>query len=644
MSNGTSKQKGTESRGIDNRGTTHNSLTNQKKRWKTLRLPGNQQETDENIFRLVASLKQRNPRLQSITSGRIKGNILSFGGKQFALDGISGISKGSTISGTLGAGVFLFKPLPKKSVSAISLLMGDPYEVWLINSSGKQQRTNIQLTILNLGVISEGIFIYSPRILYAGSFKIVARRPAANLKPLIQRISTELDWRVLGSPINPSIMAINIMAAIDDAKLSKKEFNSLIKQLKEKGLLGRFFNLVHIPQFRKYLRTNCLTWNYIFSNWEPNFNDTARLLAGYVSGVGQNIYEAAKLVYIMVGAIFSEELAKQRQQFVDAIRKFFSHPWTNTIKGIKKLYKLFKDALWKLDFFEAGRILGNVVIVVLTLPSAIKALPKAAKFLAKSATHLAKLTVAQLRRLGITANELRQFLLQPSRQLVTPKGITLMASGDNIGVFSLTGKALGRISQQYIDDVINKLDDLKQGKQSKKPAKVPHVNPSLADIRKVVREALEELQKMKVKPKSRHEIGTFLHKAVERQLLKLSLPKGWKVFVERPLKEIMRLSKKTSEMKVSEFLSKNPHIEEIFSKLSTSVKNQKVGNMQPDLIIKAPDGSYIVWDLTSQPIQSHISKTSLYAHILAQDNILAHIGETYWLDPNKWGWMKAFSD
>lgn len=59
---------------------------------------------------------------------------------------------------------------------------------------------------------------------------------------------------------------------------------------------------------------------------------------------------------------------------------------------------------------------------------------------------------------------------------------------------------------------------------------------------------------------------------------------------------------------------------------------RRVGNMLPDLIVELPDGSIIIWDLTSKTAEEHLAKTMLYAHLasVAAGGRLIRIGERYW--------------
>jgi hypothetical protein len=59
---------------------------------------------------------------------------------------------------------------------------------------------------------------------------------------------------------------------------------------------------------------------------------------------------------------------------------------------------------------------------------------------------------------------------------------------------------------------------------------------------------------------------------------------------------------------------------------------RRIGNMIPDLVIELPDGSLIIWDLTSKTREEHVAKTILYAHLasVASGGRLIRIGERYW--------------
>jgi hypothetical protein len=60
---------------------------------------------------------------------------------------------------------------------------------------------------------------------------------------------------------------------------------------------------------------------------------------------------------------------------------------------------------------------------------------------------------------------------------------------------------------------------------------------------------------------------------------------------------------------------------------------RKIGNLRPDLMVELPDGSFIIWDLTSRSAEEHLMKTMLYSNVAArskQGGSWVRIGETYY--------------
>jgi hypothetical protein len=72
------------------------------------------------------------------------------------------------------------------------------------------------------------------------------------------------------------------------------------------------------------------------------------------------------------------------------------------------------------------------------------------------------------------------------------------------------------------------------------------------------------------------------------------------------------------------------HLKPFLSRLD---RNGRIGDLKPDLVIATPDQRMIIWDLTSREREEHLAKTLLYTLLLTPDNHLAHVGETYWLQP-----------
>jgi len=91
--------------------------------------------------------------------------------------------------------------------------------------------------------------------------------------------------------------------------------------------------------------------------------------------------------------------------------------------------------------FEAGRILGNVAILVLTLPEAVRAIPS----LARAVTRLSVRAIQET--LGVSRALLRRYARSPTARMVTPEGYVLMQSGDDIVVIGREGQS-ARISRE----------------------------------------------------------------------------------------------------------------------------------------------------------------------------------------------------
>ena len=68
----------------------------------------------------------------------------------------------------------------------------------------------------------------------------------------------------------------------------------------------------------------------------------------------------------------------------------------------------------------------------------------------------------------------------------------------------------------------------------------------------------------------------------------------------------------------------------LLESLPKGMLDKTVDNLKPDLLLRSPDGSLMLWDLTSREAAEHLAKTQLYAQILTKDGQLVRIGETYW--------------
>jgi hypothetical protein len=133
---------------------------------------------------------------------------------------------------------------------------------------------------------------------------------------------------------------------------------------------------------------------------------------------------------------------------------------------------------------------------------------------------------------------------------------------------------------------------------------------------------------------SNPEFGTRLHAEVTRQLNAQGGARGWNITTNQALRTFGNLPAGTADMTVAAYLQANPHLSWLRGSLSDRVLNSTVGDLRPDLAAQGPGGRRLLWDLTSRSSEEHLAKSTLYSHILSQDNTMTRTAETYWIDPN----------
>jgi hypothetical protein len=118
---------------------------------------------------------------------------------------------------------------------------------------------------------------------------------------------------------------------------------------------------------------------------------------------------------------------------------------------------------------------------------------------------------------------------------------------------------------------------------------------------------------------------------VRQQIEKVTPSSRWQIDSEQPLRGIAGIPAGLLDVSVGDYLGGNgQHLSWLRPHLSALLES-KIGDIKPDLFIRAPDGVVTIWDLTSREREEHVAKTVLYANLLTGDNELARVGETYWL-------------
>jgi hypothetical protein len=205
----------------------------------------------------------------------------------------------------------------------------------------------------------------------------------------------------------------------------------ILGQLRRSGHLAAFLNLVSHRDLRQFLRQKRVPWEFVQLNWESSFNDCGVFFGGFVVGAGESLTALVRLVAAFAGGYkLSEELAQEREQFLQAmqflrspefvslIRQFLDSPGDYVRTGLDTYRKTVEDHLWNLEFFEAGRVLGSTLAVILGAAQGLRRLPGLIKELATLLRTVAEVSVRQLRSLGVSLATLKDFLQSPARQLV----------------------------------------------------------------------------------------------------------------------------------------------------------------------------------------------------------------------------------
>jgi hypothetical protein len=176
------------------------------------------------------------------------------------------------------------------------------------------------------------------------------------------------------------------------------------------------------------------------------------------------------------------------------------------------------------------------------------------------------------------------------------------------------------------DDIGKRLDEIEQqgGKGRRRPV---GEQPPPVDFKQALKDAWKELRsEVSTKGMGPSQLGTRLHAAMARVLKSEKLPTGWRMAVEEPIGNAGGAGAQT----VRQWLRGrgNPH--GLLDELPKKVLEQEVRNLKPDLVMWEGRSHMFLWDLTSSSKAEHVAKTLLYGEILAKDNVLVQVMETYW--------------
>jgi hypothetical protein len=198
------------------------------------------------------------------------------------------------------------------------------------------------------------------------------------------------------------------------------------------------------------------------------------------------------------------------------------------------------------------------------------------------------------------------------------------------------------ITQKDIDRIVDSIGPIdepatgKRGGPAPRPTKGPAPKGARGtwatltqDLQAKIDEAAKNLRKALGKQwLLPHIYGTKLHKQAADLFKAMKLPKGWSAIVEKPLRMFKDVKPATLKMTVEQFL--DARFPELKDAMPEKLLKQRIGDLEPDLVLIAPDGTHIIFDLAPSSQPEHLAKTMLYAHVLGETGKITQIGESYY--------------
>ena len=661
-------------------------------------------ETEEAVMSLLRETKKRFSFASRAQLARIIGNEIHVE-RVYDLAAPNLDLGEDAISDVIGPGVMYLRPADRRLLGLAALTAGGAYGIERVLRGGRTTYAGVSVITRGLPQYPNGFLAYSTSVLQLPEVVVRGRVPR-DTQALAQSIANTMDY-VGGA--NRAILAGAVLRLLDARRASRQhdppgfesitfdELMDTMERLRRMGRLGAFLNLIAIDEFRDFLRSKEIDWGFIYENWQANIGDSGLFFAGFMIGAAQNVLDVAILLGTLAGAALStiidhpylKELADDTRRLVEAIRAFFAHPITNTIAGVRAAYKALEEALWNLDFFEAGRMLGNAVVMVLTLPEAVAALPKAVRAALRGAVKLLTLTADAIVALGIKLTDLLRALAAKAGELVQTAAYSIMFTGDQfiiagangvpIGAYPLAmamqdaSKAVGgarTLTKQ--EDLARLLSDgdiaqweknfdetfgAKPGEAeappktageaavAEKPAAATPKRGTKGMLSNIPAELYVQLEQLvidgfaEVRKKlgkqwlNNREYGTALHSALEDLLTKhFGMAAKLDIAVERRLGDFAHIPASVKKMTIKQFIDANPHFgldEAALKRVFRDIETQTIERLKPDLVIES-DVLRVVWDLTARNNTEHLAKTMFYTAVLDDGKKLTQIAETYW--------------
>ena len=295
------------------------------------------------------------------------------------------------------------------------------------------------------------------------------------LQSIADGIAQDLDR----STLNANVLARVIITRLagHEVELTSEEVMTVLGLLRTNGHLGAFLGLVRYPQDPDYetigalLKRNRVPIEFVYQNFDIGWIQYNEFFIGYVGGAASSAIEGLLFIARLLGNAALDLLAataatagvidsdtekswrQSPQEFFAAIHEFVFHPLVALSAGAQRFVEAYRKAIYELDFLTVGRINGEIVVILLTLPGAAKSaarlIGRGGRLVAVSVAA-AKLSFQQLLTI-IPRADLARFVAGPTQVFVSGSAV-LVTSEDLATVLAADGKPLGSIQLSEIFD------------------------------------------------------------------------------------------------------------------------------------------------------------------------------------------------
>jgi hypothetical protein len=469
------------------------------------RITGAQDDKALEAF-LVALRRRMGPEFRRTRIARIDGSDLHLEGRVVRL--VRALKEGEdgapTVGTVLGEGAFYLDAVDREHTSlglTAATVAGGAYRVQRVASDGRREDTGMRVITSELDKIPAGVLTYISRGTTTLQEITIRGRPRPDARTVAGRLEKVLDGGIAYAPA--SVITITVTAQFRG--LDDDEVMEVLAEMQRRGRLGELFDLIRVTGFREFLRAKHVPFTYVFANWQPSLQDNIAFFNGVLVGAGENFYQVAEMIGILIGALFNEEYAHQAHAMWEGMGRLVAHPLVVAEEGLQSFVREFKDTLLDLRFFDGGRQLGNAVVTAITIWEAAGTLaklgPRAARLGVRAGrvgVQFVRTTVKTMIEAAVLAGvQLEEFVKAAVRgvafhpQLELVGGYTMAATEHDVqmigsGKPSLTGSRLevlgsvkrgelpfGGFTPAEIDELMTRLEKLEPEGPLEPPAEPP---------------------------------------------------------------------------------------------------------------------------------------------------------------------------